>query len=809
MAELLRIQPKNDGVVVFTGGLNERVSNLELTPGELYDCSNYMELGGRYHGYTSPKGYEVSDGATLTITGIVTGAVHASDIPAVAVPDEGGTTDNRVTLLIEASNGVSAQDYSAVSGTVTTSGNVSHNTTYTHLGTSSFLLQGSGAIHCSAATSAADFNFAQASASKISTVEANLRVPTTPTSVLLIAEKSNSWKIEVDQNRKVIFTHYRSTIANAITGTTALDFNAFNNIAVTYAQDNKFRLFVNGTLGATSTSGSPDAPTGNTVVIGNSPQFWYLDSFRTSSACRGTHDFDVATARWSTDGFFDIRYDDSWREYKRGLVTVPSTTGSPASGAISCVKVYDETASGGVRTIVAARPTSGASTIDFYEQTSGGWSAIGTSNTVTSQADAKVVMTLGRFSDYPVGNTNKELLFATISTDTSAAYYLYDGNTMASAAPTGILPSGAEYVAPIGCYCHDNRLFLWYSGGVLKISGIGNPTLQDGSTDNATTYYFASEIISVEHLQSNVVGVFCEKGIYILKGTSVAEEGTGTGWLWQQDTITEHTNVIDGTVRKFGRTVYFIGNEGLKSLETTDAYGDFKEAALSHKVNDTLLKNLDYIVGTTVNNETGQYRVYFNDSTNNKSFALYFTFNEDGTVKGSTKLEFEYLEDNIKNATCYTYSSKDDTSYFGADDGFVYKLDSGTSENGEDIQTNMKSGFYHYNSPRHWKLLRSILFELESSPFLSIEVKVRYSYDRTDLARATSSTKFIKTAGSKWASAVYGSFVWGGSIIGNPMFYPYGHGVNMSIEVSTSNRWLTQHIVNNAITDFTVLGRQI
>lgn len=51
------------GEVLMTGGLNESVNNLELQPGELIHCLNYMEVDGPYHGYRSFPGYEIFDGS--------------------------------------------------------------------------------------------------------------------------------------------------------------------------------------------------------------------------------------------------------------------------------------------------------------------------------------------------------------------------------------------------------------------------------------------------------------------------------------------------------------------------------------------------------------------------------------------------------------------------------------------------------------------------------------------------------------------------------------------------------------------------
>lgn len=57
--------PVTSKVVLFTGGLKEDVSQLELQPGELIGGFNYMEEDGVTHGYTSISGYERTDGRAL------------------------------------------------------------------------------------------------------------------------------------------------------------------------------------------------------------------------------------------------------------------------------------------------------------------------------------------------------------------------------------------------------------------------------------------------------------------------------------------------------------------------------------------------------------------------------------------------------------------------------------------------------------------------------------------------------------------------------------------------------------------------
>lgn len=86
----ISISPPRQKTIVFTGGIDESLSNLEKKPGECYDLENYEEISGEYHGYRSTMGYEVIDGSTQAVTGYA----WASDVPLVFDPTDSTVVDD-------------------------------------------------------------------------------------------------------------------------------------------------------------------------------------------------------------------------------------------------------------------------------------------------------------------------------------------------------------------------------------------------------------------------------------------------------------------------------------------------------------------------------------------------------------------------------------------------------------------------------------------------------------------------------------------------------------------------------------------
>lgn len=63
----VRSRNQSSKTVIFTGGINETLSNLEMKPGECYDLENYEEVSGEFHGYRSTPGFERIDGTSEEI----------------------------------------------------------------------------------------------------------------------------------------------------------------------------------------------------------------------------------------------------------------------------------------------------------------------------------------------------------------------------------------------------------------------------------------------------------------------------------------------------------------------------------------------------------------------------------------------------------------------------------------------------------------------------------------------------------------------------------------------------------------------
>jgi len=99
------LSPPKPKTIIFTGGVNESLSNLEMKPGECFDLLNYEEISGEFHGYRSTMGFERIDGTIVTIEdpntpGLFIDVNKASDVPLVFTdPDDFSVIDDTAREL--------------------------------------------------------------------------------------------------------------------------------------------------------------------------------------------------------------------------------------------------------------------------------------------------------------------------------------------------------------------------------------------------------------------------------------------------------------------------------------------------------------------------------------------------------------------------------------------------------------------------------------------------------------------------------------------------------------------------------------
>jgi hypothetical protein len=276
---------------------------------------------------------------------------------------------------------------------------------------------------------------------------------------------------------------------------------------------------------------------------------------------------------------------------------------------------------------------------------------------------------------------------------------------------------------------YKNHLFLGYENGSLVSSALQLPTIM--STTMGSTELIVGEGVTGLNVESkDSLAVFARNTTYILYGKSRDD--------WNLTTFYTGSGAVDGTVQKIHTTI-FLDDRGLTSLGSTLNYGDFKQSIISEKVDPLIQKYKSRIKTALRVREKNQYRLYFDDKT---GIAMTFINGKNQGIMPFTML------DQIICACSTENSNGDEVLYGGFDDGYVRRLDSGTSYDGGSVSAFVRLAYFHYGTPQLKKRFREILLELAADTSTTLNIYPDFNYG--DGTVPTSTTYDVTVTDDEW-----------------------------------------------------------
>jgi hypothetical protein len=829
----------NGKTVVFSGGVNEGVTNLELRPGDLFRCTNYEEIDGSFHGYRSISGVERLDGKT-----------SPSDVFAELINDTGN--DQHTVFLLESEDADDGYDKSSKAYTVDTTG-VEFDLTRSRIGEGSWKFSNTFPfITIDQSSNEIDF-------SADWTIEL-IHQRTNEDQAGVLFEKSGVVKISFDGLGNMvgeISTDGGATYNRSVSYFFTRD-NAWNEMKFVKKGEEIF-IMTNGVVKDTLDI-TAETITNNTndITIGESTDYpMYIDTVRISNLARAVNDYAYVDDKLFSDPtFYVVNGDDRDREIARAAIDPV-----PGYGPVQAVGLYkgdafafrdddatgvtggmyretaagwdplvpdawevdvydcfipddttvvvtgeafttDAGATGTVLDYVAngGDPTKGEAEGILQLMLSTGTLNVGDIITVTSTGDTATfgsmpfVPTFGggddvdfevaRFAYFPPNNPNSEVLYFLGNND---RIFAWDGSQVWNIQGPPDVIEKPTHVVKFG-----DRLFIAYADGSLFYSAVGDPSNFFGFW-GAGEIKMGDTIVDLIEAPGSTLVIIMRNSTKLL--TTVGEVGV---YNFKVDEYSQSTGGYRNTSVQMLGDVYYCDDRGPTSLKATDAYGDFENLAIKKKANLTYQANKLLIVGAYVNRSKNQYRIMFNEPVGGTTKGISITFG-DKQVKGvtTTLYPFEFVkfaegedaEGNVKILA-------------GAKDGYVYRIDKGTSFDGEEINASFTSAYYHYATPRNWKRFHRILFEISAENKSQFFFKPYFNYSSTRMASTRQQAVQTVGQGGIWGTSKWGSFIWGGAVVSNPMIYLMGYGYNMAMSIKNSSKFNEPHTIHNMIVDY-------
>lgn len=349
------------------------------------------------------------------------------------------------------------------------------------------------------------------------------------------------------------------------------------------------------------------------------------------------------------------------------------------------------------------------------------------------------------------------------------------------------LRTGMTVDTPKHVAFHKQHLFFSF-GASLQFSAIGDPYSWSpvlGAGELAMNGEITNLIALPGDQSSGALGVYTRNDTSVLYGTDSA--------TFALSTFNTGTGAIAYTAQNLDQA-YVLDDRGVMSLGTSLNFGNFTPASLTMNIRPYIQIRRNLASGSLVNREKGQYRLFFSDAN-----ALYMTI-LNGKLLGSMPVQFAHP------VTCCVEGEQPDgtaTSFFGSTNGFVYRLDAGTSFDGAVIPANFNLVFNSIRSPRILKRFRKASVEMTGDSYAEITFGYDLAYRSSALAQPADDTYENDLRSSYWDTMTWDDFVWDGEDLKPTEIAVEGTAENMSIRISSVSSILQPFTVNSIIVHYT------
>jgi len=395
---------------------------------------------------------------------------------------------------------------------------------------------------------------------------------------------------------------------------------------------------------------------------------------------------------------------------------------------------------------------------------------------ITLAPNGTVETTFGNFG----GNANQTRLYGCDGVNNG---FEFDG-TVYAPIHTGMTPTDI----PTRVAFHKQHLFFAF-GESVQFSGLGLPYSWSpivGAGEIALTNKVTNFLVQPGNQSTGAMAVYTDSDTYILYGTSVDN--------WNLVSYNVGTGAKPYTAQNMAQS-YVFDDRGVINLQTTLNYGNFDSAAITLNIRPFVQQRRNLATGSSLNREKAQYRVFFSDS-----YALYLTISNNKLL-GAMPVQFP----NAVTVACAGESPDGaETSFFGSTNGYVYRLDAGTSFDGAEISANLVLVFNAIKSPRILKRYRKGSLEITGTSYAEFIFSYDLGYSTTDIGQHTGSIYSSNLVASFWDQVNWDNFVWDGRTLAPSEVEIVGTAENIAVRIASISDIYAPFTINSTILHYSM-----
>jgi len=370
-----------------------------------------------------------------------------------------------------------------------------------------------------------------------------------------------------------------------------------------------------------------------------------------------------------------------------------------------------------------------------------------------------------RFTKYRIGTTEK------IASVNSVGYpVIWNGSVynQLNTAPTDVL--GASHVV-----WHKNQMFF-AKGDVLTFTSPYTDS-NFNPANGAGNIAIGSRISGIIPFREQLI-IFSENKISRLVGNTLAD--------FVLQPITDNIGCVDDdTIREVGSDIMFLGPDGLRLLSATDRIGDFNIAVVSKPIQKEMTELINSATSfTSVSiKKKSQYRLLgYKDDVNESST---------GGIIGAQLLDEEssyFAWAQLRGIKAFVadtlYRGKIETVVFAGNTGYVYKMESGNSFDGQNIPALFATPYIPIQDPQVRKTFYKMALYTDPDGGMDIDFNLRLDFNQDDsiqpntikLSNVTDTVGIYSNP-----AALYGTAIYGGRLVNRFLVQVIGSGFTVSL----------------------------
>lgn len=345
-----------------------------------------------------------------------------------------------------------------------------------------------------------------------------------------------------------------------------------------------------------------------------------------------------------------------------------------------------------------------------------------------------------------------------------------------------------QFDAPIFVNHYKNHLFLAYRSGSVIFSSIGEP-LEYITTTGAGELSFGEPVTGLLTSAATSLVIFGQNRIEFVTGNDSSD------FLMQP--ITDGAGAVSRSAQMMAKPVY-LDDGGLRDLNTTAAFGDWRAGTLSQMVEPLMKAKRDAGVGVAASivvRGKDQYRLFFDDGS---GVTLYIG------RKSPEILPFNLPIDVTCAWTGEVNAGEGDRLFVGTADGFVYELDRGLSFDGATIDAYIRLPFNSFGSSSQNHRFHRAEFDISTPD--DIEIGMMFDLDYSTGLPASQVDVDIEAGSPTITTELYANVDWTVPVQGRLEAHIDGFGRNLAATLISSAADKRSHTISSATFNFSPRG---